>query len=237
MTVSLKQTLVFGVVMMGFVSSVQAAPVYTSQVFATAPAGSSGPDSVTVGAGSVWIGYDGGSLSSDGSQPAGFSTVVRYSQAGVLQNTYQIAGDVDGLKYNPYTGIVWATQNQDANSHVTLINPVTNALTGVNFAVTSPTQGVDDLAFTQNGTYLSYTNPSSPSDVTLQKIVDGTNPIAVTSLATAGTPGTNLVTGQPGFVPAKSNTDSLKVAPNGDLVQTTGNRDTLAYFHNAGTST
>lgn len=67
-------------------------------------------------------------------------------------------------------------------------------------------------------------------------MVDGTNPIAVTSLATAGTPGTNLVTGQTGYVLPAANTNSLKVAPNGDLVQTTGSRNTLAFIRNAGTA-
>ncbi len=236
MHIVLKQFFMAGILGGTWIVSAQAAPVYTSQVFATAPVGASGPDSVTVGAGSVWVSYDGSSLSSDGSLPAGFSTVVRYSPTGAVQSTYQIAGDVDGLKYNSFTGLVWATQNQDANSHLTLIDPATNALTGVNFAVTSPTQGVDDVAFTANGTYLSYTNPAAATDVTLQKVVDGTNPIAVTSLATAGTAGTNLVTGQSGYVPPTANTDSLKVAPNGDLVQTTGNRNTLAFIHNAGTA-
>jgi len=218
-------------------SAAIAAPSATTSIFATAPAGSSGPDSVTVGGGSVWVAYDGGSLSSDGSQPAGFSTVARYSLTGTLQNTYQVGGDVDGLKYNPFTGLVWALQNQDANSRVTLINPATNALTPLSYAVTSPTQGVDDLAFTKNGTYLSFTNPGASTDVTLQKIVDGTNPIQVTNLLTAGTTGTNIVTGKAGYVPSMANTDSLKVAPNGDLVQTTGNRDTLAFVHDAGLTT
>lgn len=111
----------------GFLASIgtvaaNAAPSYTTSIFATAPTGSSGPDSVTVAAGSVWVSYDGNALSSDGSQPEGFSTVARYSLTGALQNTYQIAGDVDGLKYDPTAGLIWATRNQDANSSITLIN-------------------------------------------------------------------------------------------------------------------
>ena len=212
----------------------RAEPSYTASVFATAPTGSSGPDSVTVAAGSVWVAYDGTALSSDGSQPAGFSTVARYSLSGVLQSTYQIAGDVDGLKYDPFTGRMWATQNQDANSSITLINPVTNALTPLSYDVTSPTQGVDDLVFTANGTFLSTTNPTGPSDPTLTKVVPGTSPVQVTTVATAGQTGLNIVTGASNYVPAIANTDSLKVAPNGDLVQTTGNRDTLLFIRNAG---
>ena len=212
----------------------QAAPSFTSSVFALAPAGTSGPDSVAMGAGSVWISYDGGSLSSDGSQPAGFSTVARYSMAGALQQTFQISGDVDGLKLDPSSGLMWALQNQDANSHITLINPATNTLAPLSYAATSQTQGVDDVVFTANGTFLSTTNPSGPTDPTLQRVVPGTSPVQVTTIATAGQTGTNVVTGAANFVPGVVNTDSLKVAPNGDLVQTTGNRDTLLFIHNAG---
>ena len=218
----------------------RSAPLYTSTVFATASAaaaGASGPDSVSVGAGSVWVSYDGGSLSSDGSQPAGFSTVARYSPTGTLQATFQIGGDVDGLKYNPSTGQVWAMQNQDANSRLTLINPATNvAGPSMAYAVTSNHQGYDDVAFTPNGTFLSFTNPAAPTEATLQQVVPGTSPIQVTTIATAGTPGTNIVTGSSNYVLPTANTDSLKVAPNGDLVQTTGSRNTLAFIRNAGTS-
>ncbi len=102
-----------------------AAPSYTASIFATAPAGSSGPNSVTVAAGSVWVSCDGSALSSDGSQPAGFGTVARCSTTGALQSTYRTVGDVDGLKYNPADGALWATQNH-ANSSITPIDPVTN---------------------------------------------------------------------------------------------------------------
>lgn len=236
MSVSLKLTVPVTTLAILAASSAIAAPTFTQSVFATAPAGSSGPDSVTVAAGSVWVAYDGGALSSDGSQPAGFSTVGRYSLSGALENSYQISGDVDGLKFDPGTGMMWATQNQDANSHVTRINPLTNAQTPLSYAVTSQTQGVDDLVFTSQGTFLSVTNPSSASDPTLVKVVPGSSPIQVTTVATAGQTGLNMVTGALNYVPLVVNTDSLKVAPNGDLVQTTGNRDTLLFVHNAGSA-
>ncbi len=213
-----------------------AAPAYTSPVFAIAPSGASGPDSVTIAAGSVWVAYDGAALSSDGSQPAGFSTVARYSMNGALQQSYQVGGDVDGLKYNPASGLMWATQNQDANSSVTLINPATGVSTAAHYAVTSPTQGVDDIVFTKNGTFLSTTNPSAPGDPTLTRLVEGSTPFQVTTVATAGQTGLNIITGAQNFAPAIANTDSLKVAPNGDLVQTTGNRDTLLFIKDAGLS-
>ncbi len=217
-------------------SAASAAPSFTTSTFALPPVGASGPDSVTVAAGSVWVSYDGASLSSDGSQPAGFSTVARYSTSGTLQSTYQVAGDVDGLKFNPATAMMWAVQNQDANSHVTLIDPVTHATQPLSFAVTSQTQGIDDLVFSSQGTFLSVTNPGAPGDTTLAKVTGTAPTIQTQTIATAGQAGLNIVTGMANFVPAIVNTDSLKLAPNGDLVQTTGNRDTLLFIHGAGSA-
>ena len=77
--------------------------------------------------------------------------------------------------------MVWALQNQDANSSLSLIDPATNTLTHETYAVTSPTQGYDDVVFTKDATFLSYTDPSGPGDSTLQEIVPGTSPIQVNS--------------------------------------------------------
>jgi hypothetical protein len=232
---SLKTLFLAGVLVVAIVVAAQADPSFTTTVFATPPTGASSPDSVTTTPGSVWISYDGGT-NSDGTVPGTFSTVVRYSTTGQVQDTFKIEGDVDGLKYNPFDNTVWALQNQDANSKLSIIDPAINGVTQKTYAVVSSTQGVDDVVFTQSGTFLSFTNPSAPTDTTLQKIVPNTSPIQVTSLLTAGTPGLNIATGQTNFVPAMANTDSLKLAPSGDLVQTTGNRDTLAFIHNAGTA-
>ena len=87
-------------------------------------------------------------------------------------------------------------QNQDANSRLTLINPATNiAGPSMAYAVTSNHQGHDDVAFTPNGTFLSFANPAAPTEATLQQVVPGTSPIQVATIAAAGTPGTNIVTG------------------------------------------
>lgn len=216
-------------------AAAHAAPTYTSSLFAAPPAGASAPDSITTGAGSVWVSYAGGTTA-DGSEPSGNSTVVRYSPAGAVQATYSIKGSVDGLKYNPGTGIIWALQNQDANSALSFINPVTNAVTPQPYAAVSNSQGYDDVAFTSRGTFLSYTNPGSATDTVLRRVVDGTSPIQTTDILTAGAPGTNLATGQTGYVLPVFDPDFLKVAPNGDLVQTSGNRDTLVFVSNAGSA-
>jgi hypothetical protein len=81
------------------------------------------PDSVVFGDSSLWVSYQN---NADSTGASGSSTVVRYSSSGVVVSTWTIAGNVDGLRIDP-TGQVWALQNQDANSALTVINPVTNA--------------------------------------------------------------------------------------------------------------
>jgi|GEM_PF-6311872 len=81
------------------VSAAHAAPVITQSVFASAYRGASTPASITLGAGSVWVSYAGGTTS-DGTPPPGISTVVRYAPDGTVQQTFQFVGSVDGLNYN-----------------------------------------------------------------------------------------------------------------------------------------
>lgn len=196
-----------------------------------------GPNSITNGAGSIWVSYAGGTTA-DGTEPAGDSTVVRYAPDGTIQRTYLIHGSVDGLKYNPYTTDVWALQNQDANSRLTLINTATNALTPVSYAVVSATQGYDDVVFKPGQTFLSYTNPASLTDATIQQITSasGAAPITVRDVLTGAALGTNLNTGQTSqpLPNAPGDPDSLKLTPTGDLMQTSGNRDALIFVHDAG---
>src|SRR4030088_2989845 len=92
----------------------------------------------------------------------GSSTIVQYDKAGNIEHSYSIAGSVDGLKYNPYTKEIRALQNQDGNSTLTLINPVTHQVTGpLSFANPSATRGYDDVVFKGNEVSLSFTNPTA----------------------------------------------------------------------------
>jgi hypothetical protein len=199
------------------VASAQADPTVTKEsVFATGAAvGGTGPDSVTTGDGSVWIEYGNGAVSTGGS---GSSTIVQYSPGGAVEHTYSIAGLVDGLKFNPVSGMVWALQNNDGNSTLSLINPATNTVSGpLSYGPpyvygASSSRGYDDVAFLDGGVYLSYSNPVNPTDPVLQKLNQGNNPsgtLTTTDILTA------QQTGQ--LMP---DIDSLKSTWNGDLVLT-----------------
>src|ERR1700716_46750 len=203
--------------------------------FASAPTGSSAPDSITMENGSFFVEYGNGA---DSTGAGGSSTIVQYDKAGNIEHSYSIAGSVDGLKYNPYTKEIWALQNQDGNSTLTLINPVTHQVTGpLSFANPSATRGYDDVVFTGDKVFLSYTNPNGTGDPTLVELVNGDRPtgtLLTTTILSDGAMGFNTVTGKIELVP-QTDPDSLKIAPNGDLLLTSGADGTIIDVQNAGT--
>lgn len=217
-----------------WVSSANAQSIRRVTTFATGTAvGATAPDSIALGFFSIWVSYANGASSTGGS---GSSTIVQYGFDGRVRQTYSIAGSVDGLKVDPRTGLVWALQNQDGNSTLTLINPLTKTTTGpISYAVTSPTNGYDDVVFRFDKIFLSYTNPVNPTDPTIQLLQEGTNPLVVTPILTMGATGTNLATGATNQPTSQADPDSLKLAPNGDLMLSSGDDGQLIFVAHPGT--
>lgn len=202
--------------------------------FATGtPLSATGPDSIFVTKHSVWVAYTNGA---DSTGLSGSSTVVQYSLKGEVRYTYSIAGYVDGLSLDPGTGLVWAMQNQDGNSTLTLINPRTHAVSApISYAVPSSTRGYDDVVFRGNQIFLSYTNPVNPTDPTIQLLQNGSNPLAVTPILTMGATGTNLATGQTNQPTTDTDPDSLRLTPTGDLMLTSEADGQLIFVAQPGT--
>ena len=211
--------------------SAQAAPTVSVSTFATGSAVmAKDPDSITTGDGSVWVAYGNGA---DSTGASGNSTVVRYSLGGVVQHVYTIAGLVDGLKFNPVTGMIWALQNNDGNSTLSLINPASNTVSpALTYAGLTSGRGYDDVAFLNGKVYLSYTNPVNPGDPVLQILNQGNMPsgtLSTTSILTAhDTTPAFTSTGQ-----APPDIDSLKSTPSGQLVLTSEG-DVPAFASNDG---
>jgi len=137
----------------------QATAPYKLSVFATAPQGSSAPDSVAVLRDSVFVGYGDGNLP-DGSD--GKSTqIVEYGLDGSVRHTYTVKGHNDGVKVNPRTHHIWAIQNEDASPNLVIINPETHAQREYQFGPTPHGGGYDDLVFRGCKTYISASNPAN----------------------------------------------------------------------------
>jgi predicted secreted protein len=201
-----------------------------------APNGDSAPDSITTANGTFFIEYGNGA---DSTGAGGSSKIVQYDKAGNIEHTYTIAGSVDGLKYNPTTGQIWALQNQDGNSTISLIDPVTHKVTGpLNFVNPSPSSGYDDVVFKGDKVFLSYTNPNGTGDPVLVELLNGDHPsglLLTSTILADGATGFDTVTGKIEAVPL-SDPDSMKLAANGDLILTSGADGTIVDVHNAGTA-
>ena len=200
-------------------STAWSAPVVTT--FATGAAiGATGPDSVTVGGGSVWAEYSNGA--SGAGNDGRSSTVVRYGMNGAVQQTFSLSGNIDGLKYNAATNQVFATHNQDANSSLSIINAATNTVSpAIPYAVpASTTRGFDDYAFLGGTNFVTHTNPAgAPNNDILDTVNVTTNPLTTTPVLTTAATATNLKTGAVTTLGAVD-TDSLKALSGNRLLVT-----------------
>jgi hypothetical protein len=219
------------------VSTVRADPTYTVRVFATSSAVSgTSPDSVTFGDGSLWIAYQNGA---DTAGASGSSTVVRYSPAGAVLNTWTIKGNVDGLNIDPTSGLVWALQNNDGNSGLTVINPITNATTPYSYGNTYTNvanRGFDDLVFSHGNVFISETNPASGADAVIVRLTTGLHsPLQISPILNSTFIGTNLATHLPTSVTI-IDSDSLKLTTTGVLALTGEADKKIAFISNPGTA-
>jgi hypothetical protein len=132
---------------------------YKLSVFATAPQGSSAPDSIAVIDEHVFVGYGDGHLP-DGSDGLN-SEVVEYRMDGTIVHTYSVPGHSDGLKVDPATHLVWALQNEDASANLVIINPKTHSQKHYTFSSAAHGGGYDDIVFRGCNVYISASNPAN----------------------------------------------------------------------------
>lgn len=229
------QTMKWCALTMAIAAAVHAETIRSISTFASGQAvNATGPDSITVGGGSIWVSYTNGA---DSTGLKGSSTIVQYSPSGSVGKTFTIAGSVDGLKIEPKTGLVWALQNQDGNSTLTLIDPKTGITPNspLHYDITSSTQGYDDVVFLDGQVFLSYTNPAAPTDPTIQRLENRVSPLVVTPILTMGATGMNLATGQSNQATSQNDPDSLKTIPGGGLMLSSGDDGQLIFVLHPGT--
>src|ERR1700751_59663 len=135
-----------------------AASGFTLATFATAPSGSSAPDSIAVVKNTVWIAYGNGGKP-DGSGGAK-STIVEYSEHGDILRSLTVLGHNDGLRLDPRTGKLWAMQNEDSDPNLVVIDPARGSMVSYAFGKTPHGGGYDDIAFKGNAIYISASNPT-----------------------------------------------------------------------------
>jgi hypothetical protein len=192
------------------------------------------PDSIALTKNSVWVSYTNGA---DSTGLGGNSTVVRYTLNGQVRKQYSFAGSVDGLKVDPASGLVWVLQNQDGNSTLTFIDTEENIVSqAIPYAITSTTRGIDDVAFKAGKAFVSYTNPTGPTDATIELVQEDSSPVVVKPILLEGAKGTNLATGQSNQLTTQTDPDSLKITPDGDLMMSSGSDGQLIFVEGPGTA-
>ena len=138
-------------------------PGYTVTVFATGGTMYSHPDSIEWDGTHVWVGYNMGVKSKDGSDAGApySSMVVGYNIDGSLAGkSFAVPGHCDGVRVDPSTHIVWATSNEDGNPIVMSYNPATGVPTTYTIAA-QPGHGggLDDMAFINGQFIVADSNP------------------------------------------------------------------------------
>jgi len=221
-----------------------AIPPYTLTVFpGTPPAGATQPDDLAISANGkhLWVGYGNGV---DTTGKGGPSTVVEYDIAsGAVLKSISIPGHVDGLKINPATGDVWATENEDGNPTLAVIDHESGAFKIYRFSPTLITGGFDDLVFVARPHKDSRDDSDSPVDVYVvtSSQVDTTTPVIVrisgplratntdVKSVLPGAPQSvwNVVTNQAETTDMIGDPDSMTLDPAGELVLDNRSDDSL----------
>lgn len=197
----------------------KAIPGYTVKVFATGVNGKfSAPDSIAVLRDHVFIGYG------DGNDPAGAdgksNQIVEYDVHGHQLYVYTVVGHNDGLKVDPYTGQIWAMQNEDANPKLVIIDPATHTQKLFTFAAPPPHGGgYDDIVFRNRKAYFSASNPANNPNK-FPAIVEATfagSTINVSSALEGDATAVNAVTGTTVTLNLQD-PDSMTLTPSNDIL-------------------
>jgi hypothetical protein len=209
---------------------------YTLGVFAgTPPAGATQPDdlAVSVDGKRLWVGYGNGV---DTTGKGGPSSLVEYDIAtGSVLKNIRIPGHLDGLKINPATGEVWATENEDGNPTLAVVDHESGAFRIYKFSPALITGGFDDLVFVptrgdshhdrdKDSAQDVFIVTSSQVDTTTPVIVRISGPLRATDTQVTPTlPGAplsvwNVVTNQEETTDMVGDPDSMTLDPAGEFV-------------------
>jgi hypothetical protein len=211
-----------------------AVPPYTVSTFGgIPPLNATQPDDLAISSDGtdLWVGYGNGTETTGLGGP---SNLVEYniSSGTVLQNI-AIPGHLDGLKIDPATDQVWATENEDGNPTLAVVDPATGKFQLFKFAPTLLTGGMDDLVFTLANPQAVFIVASSQTDITKPAIVQ-----LAGALAATGTPLKSFLSGDPlSVLNVVTNTvetadqigdpDSMTLDPAGELVLDNRSDDSL----------
>ena len=151
----------------------------------TPPAGSFGPDDISVlatkgvdgGNAVLWTAYQNGIPATGGASPAGVtqSTVAGYDAAtGALVKTIGVTGKADGLRADTVHHRLVVTVNEDANSALNVIDVATGSVTTFTYSPNPQSAagngGTDSVTFWHDQMYISHSNPDEPTQAAVYRV-------------------------------------------------------------------
>ncbi|MBV8632223.1 MAG: hypothetical protein JOZ83_14945 [Silvibacterium sp.] len=208
---------------------------YSISVFAKGVKGKyTAPDSIAVLHNHIFIGYG------DGNDPTGAddksNQIVEYNKEGQVVHIYTVKGHNDGLKVDPYTGKLWAMQNEDANPSLVIIDPDTQEQKLYKFAAPPAAGGgYDDIAFRNGHAYFSASNPANNPNtfpaIVEAKIVGDT--VEVIPVLDGNAKATDVVTGDKVTLNLQD-PDSMTLTPGKDILLDSQGDSELILVHKPG---
>lgn len=199
-------------------AAVQANLPYTVSVFAQSVMGVyTQPDSIAYTGDSIFIGY-GDHVAPDGSDGKS-STVVEYGYNGEVKRILSVKGHNDGLKINPYTGDLWAIQNEDANARLVIFNTKNWTRKEYTLGTGPHGGGYDDVVFRDKKAYLSASNPANNpnNEPAIAQITIKGNKFTLTPVLLGNSNAVDIATGNPVMLNLQD-PDSMTLNPAGDIV-------------------
>jgi hypothetical protein len=168
----------------------------------------------------------------------GDSTIVQYNRKGNAIASTKVPGRCDGMRWNPYTNIMWITVNEDGNSSMFTWDPISGALVHYTFSEASHGGGYDDLAFSNGMAFIAASNPKltkkgiNKHQAIVSVVLNG-SVAQVTPVLMGNAQATDIPTGQ--MVQLNlTDPDSMTVAPNGDVLLVSQADSEIVWVHNAG---
>jgi sugar lactone lactonase YvrE len=135
---------------------VVALPGYTVHVFARGNNTFFNPDPVLTIGDKLWVSFQNASAH-DGT--SGSSTVVEYnSKDGTMVRSLSVPGEVEGLRRDPASGLIWMSKNEDGGAALDTLNPTTGVVTPISLSPTPPA-GFDDIYFTEGRVFAVNAHP------------------------------------------------------------------------------
>ena len=187
----------------------------------------------------IYVGYQ-NVTAKDGSDNK-TSTIVEYTMDGKVRATFSVPGHCDGMRVDPSTHDIWATSNEDGNPVLTVVNPITGAITHYNFPPTPHGGGYDDLAFVGGKAYIAASNPNLndagvnvfPALDQIQLMFD--HGIYLRPEVMGNDSALDTTTNQ-SVTLNEIDPDSITVDPQGDIVLDNQGGSELVFVHNPGGS-